>query len=184
MQGIENTPETILERIEEKPSGCWEWTGVLDKDGYGRTWYKGRGNVLVHRFVYETFVGPLIPNMVIMHSCDNRACALPDHLSQGTVKDNVQDALKKGRAYIGANNSNAKLTEFQVKTIHQMHATGVSINKLSKTFNVSRRQIHNIINGKSWEHLKPVEGPAEPGDADGKVLPDKLDAVGVEAAEK
>lgn len=80
----------------------------------------------------------------------------------------------------GETNPNAKLTTYQVEKIHEMYASGVSMNKLSLTFNVSRRTIHKIVHGKSWEDLKPVEGITESGEANDPVVSDKLNAVGVE----
>jgi hypothetical protein len=82
------------------------------------------------------------------------------------------------------NNPKNKLTDFQVNEIRQLHAAGVSGNRLSKTFNVSRRQIHVIVTGKQWEDLPTVERVAELGDTDSQVSTDQLDAVGVEATEQ
>jgi len=36
-----------------------------------------------------------------MHSCDNRRCVRPDHLSAGTVADNNRDMTQKGRGRPG-----------------------------------------------------------------------------------
>ena len=183
MKGIETNPELLLTNIEKTEDGCWIWQGQTDRDGYGRTWYKGRGSLSTHRLFYEVWTGPIEPGKLIMHSCDNPPCVNPEHLIQGTHKDNMADAKNKGRKYVGITNPNSKLTEFQVRYVREMYATGVTMNKLSKTLNVSRRCIHNIVTGKSWEDLKSIKGVTEPGDSDLAVLGDELDTVSVEGTE-
>lgn len=54
--------------------------------------------VSLHRWSLESASGErLAPGAVVMHSCDNRSCVNPDHLSVGTHRANVHDAIKKGR---------------------------------------------------------------------------------------
>lgn len=153
MRGVKHTKESI-ESMIQKQLDCWIWTGVTDKDGYGRTWYQGRGNVLVHRLMYELSIGPIVSGMLILHNtnCVSRACVNPAHLRQGTHKENMEDVAKTGSKK-GTKNPNAKLTEYQVNKIRRMNASGISVNELSLTFNVSRRTIHNVVNGRSWEGL-------------------------------
>jgi len=71
-----------------KNSGCWEWQGSKDKDGYGffgsLKWGKR-----AHRFSYLYFKGKLIPNLTIDHLCKNKSCVNPQHLEQVTVKENL-----------------------------------------------------------------------------------------------
>lgn len=51
---------------------------------------------------------PLLPEIQICHHCDTPLCCNPRHLFPGSRSDNAQDAIRKGRAYIGALNGNWK----------------------------------------------------------------------------
>jgi hypothetical protein len=79
-------------------SDCTEWSGYIDPtNGYGRYSHQ-----YAHRLAYEKAHGPIPAGLQVMHSCDNRACVNPDHLSLGTNLDNVRDMESKGRAKRGA----------------------------------------------------------------------------------
>ena len=83
---------------------CWNWLGVRDRDGYGRTHIGSRANgtlrmVRPHRYVYEELVGP-VGDLVIDHLCRNRLCCNPDHLEPVTAAENV----RRGRAGYGKKN--------------------------------------------------------------------------------
>lgn len=145
-------------------TGCLEWPGDRDRDGYGKTWYQGRSNVRVHRLSYSLWNGPLEDGKLIRHRCDNPPCYEPTHLVQGTHLQNMADAVARGRRkQSGKDNPNARLTEYQVGVMRAMHAAGTSINKLALTFNISRRTAHDVVSMASWEALRgPVDDRNRP----------------------
>lgn len=77
-------------------TGCWIWTGVPDKNGYGTTYWFGT-KLRVHRAVYEAFYGPIPVGLNVCHTCDTPSCYRPDHLFLGTQLENIQDMTRKGR---------------------------------------------------------------------------------------
>jgi hypothetical protein len=79
----------------EKTEGCWIWTGARYGE-YGRIRIDYRP-VLAHRYVYESFIGPIDPGKGVFHHCDTPLCVRPDHLFSGTQSDNVADMIAKGR---------------------------------------------------------------------------------------
>jgi hypothetical protein len=81
------------------PNDCWFWSGRPTNAGYGIFQIGGKGSRVVsaHRFSYELHKEPIPKGLHIMHSCDNRLCVNPAHLSVGTAKENALDCIAKGR---------------------------------------------------------------------------------------
>lgn len=91
---------TVAERFwakVRKSDGCWEWTGALNKTGYG--WFNadwdGRGPELAHRVSFRLAHGT--DGYFVCHHCDNRRCVRPEHLYDGTPASNIQDMVARGR---------------------------------------------------------------------------------------
>lgn len=124
-------------------SGCWLFTGGIEKDGYGQM----TDNVRAHRAFYEHFVGRVPTGLQVLHKCDVRCCVNPAHLFLGTTRDNTEDAVKKHRTAYGEHNHNAKLTADQAKSIL---VDPRSQNKLAKAYGVTRHVIALIKQKRIW----------------------------------
>jgi hypothetical protein len=66
----------------------WIFTGYLNKDGYGQTYYKKKQHQ-AHRFCYEFFVAKIPKGKHIDHKCRVRSCVNPKHLRVVTPRENA-----------------------------------------------------------------------------------------------
>lgn len=75
-------------KVEPQESACWLWTGAKNRNGYGTVRVKGR-RLLMHRIMYQRWVGDIPKGLVLDHKCRNRLCCNPNHLEAVTVKENT-----------------------------------------------------------------------------------------------
>lgn len=141
---------------------CWIWTGVTNRQGYGQFWDPQRRTMgLAHRFAYETYVGDLRHHrhqagpvgQVVCHRCDNPSCVRPAHLFVGTQRDNVRDAVAKGRLNdrAGSRNPRARLTPEDVAAI-RAYATGRygERSEIARRWGISTGYVSKILQGSAW----------------------------------
>jgi len=76
----------------DRSSGCHIWTGSRTKAGYGRF-----GKKYVHVLIWEEEHGPIQDGLEVCHACDSPSCCNVEHLFLGTHRENMADALGKGR---------------------------------------------------------------------------------------
>ena len=144
-------------KLSEKQGGCWVWTGGQDKDMYGRFRLCEAGkkiNIMAHVYSFYLTNGFMPGSLLVCHTCDHPYCVNPDHLFLGTPKENVQDAMKKGRHPLGETNGQAKLTNEKVKLIRELNATGdYTKQQLSDQFGVAQSVIYDVIARRRWKHV-------------------------------
>lgn len=132
-----------------KTDHCWYWMGGRVPSGYG-TFY----GTYAHRFSYELAHGTIPDGHEVCHTCDVPSCVRPEHLYLATHRENMRDAVRKGRfhgnAQCGEAHGNTRLTDAQVIEIRQSH---------EKTCDIARRLgIHRSVVGdarrrKTFKHL-------------------------------
>lgn len=94
----ESLPERFLERVS-KSEGCWEYGGEKINTGYGSVRMDSGKRMLAHRYSWLIHFGEIPAAIKVLHRCDNKICVRPDHLFLGTLSDNTQDMIAKGRHY-------------------------------------------------------------------------------------
>lgn len=76
--------------------GCWLWRGTRSGNGYGQFWLDRRRPA--HQVAWEFTNGkPWPAGKVARHSCDTPLCVKPDHITPGTIAENIHDAVGRGR---------------------------------------------------------------------------------------
>lgn len=156
--------------LKHMDSPCWIWVGSRNGAGYGTFW-DGNWYTMAHKFSYLIHYGKAKDGQIICHECDNPPCINPEHLFSGTLKDNTQDMIKKGRlnppigfrhrAYtkpetilMGEKSPASKLTDKEVIEIRERYkAGGISTRKIAKIYGVTGGTIQAIIKRKTWKHI-------------------------------
>ncbi len=134
----------IVERINiVEDSDCWEWKLKVRPNGYARVTYL-RKSMYAHRLSFEAFSGYIDPHLDVCHKCDNRKCVNPSHLFQGTRKDNMQDALKKGRVATGIKLPQTKIHGARLWHVLSLIKAGVKYKDIADTYGVTPQNIGKI----------------------------------------
>ena len=139
---------------KETENGCW----VCDSHkpshwGYPQYMVQQK-NYKMHRFIYEQMFGEIPEGMSVMHSCDNRMCINPEHLSLGTHQDNMHDMVNKKRHAHGERGGNSILKKSEVVYIRRNYRK-IKGKDLAKMFGVSPQTICGIQKKRAWNHGNP-----------------------------
>lgn len=94
---------------------CWHWNGYIGLNGYG-VYPMGGSNKRAHRVAWELANGrPPRVGLEILHSCDNKQCVNPSHLTEDTHAENMGDMVRKNRQSYGERHSLACIEAWRAK---------------------------------------------------------------------
>lgn len=146
--------ERFFKKISKNQvTGCWDWTACIrSKFGYGGMRFQGKLQD-AHRVSWQIHFGPIPDGMYVLHTCDRPICVNPDHLYLGSPRDNVMDAINKGRFVIfGQHTSKAKgqkiasnsLSNNQFEKIKRLANKDLSNEAIGIVVGISGRRVHGV----------------------------------------
>lgn len=149
--------ERFWSKVEPEPnSGCWLWTAGTISDGYGsiRT-VTQQPCELAHRVAFRFATGIDAGERFVLHSCDNRRCVNPAHLSLGDNDENMRHRDERGRTLRGSRSPVAKLTEDAVRSIRARAATGERLSALAREYGLHYETLRMICRhpDRFWRHV-------------------------------
>jgi len=87
--GDDRLPKRFWDKVYvDTQHGCWWWTGVLERKGYGRYWNIGSMR-MAHRTAYQFLIGDIPDGLTIDHLCRVTRCVNPNHFEVVTNRVNV-----------------------------------------------------------------------------------------------
>jgi hypothetical protein len=133
---------------------CWEWTGIIvaryGQISLGHPSTPGSKRWKSHRFSWELHHGPIPDGLRVCHRCDNTLCVNPSHLFLGTQKQNVHDAIRKGRRNAFGRQ---KLHPDDIPVIRAQVARGIRQRDIAQAFGIAPNTVSQIASGKTWGHV-------------------------------
>jgi hypothetical protein len=136
-------------------NGCWYWQKSKHSFGYG--YFRiNKKTYLAHKLALIFWNNGIeVEGKQVLHSCDNPACCNPAHLRWGTPKNNIYDAIERGRhkkppVFRGEAHPQSKLKWKDVDEIRGMRSNGVSVKEMATKYKVSINTIYRIISFDNW----------------------------------
>lgn len=159
-KAVETTADRFNRMYRVAESGCWEWIGPKDANGYGLVRDSEKKKLVKASRVSLTLAGRDPGELYACHTCNNRSCVNPDHLYPGTPKQNSEDMVRSGRHRKGEDHPCSKLSDAVVSQLRADFGAGKdTITAAAKRLGVARSSILNAVTGKTYRHLSTPPVP-------------------------
>ena len=153
---------TALERIRARSvkslTGCLEWTGARNANGYGVIGI-GVKTYLVHRVAWTMEKGEIQKGLHVCHHCDNPACVEISHLFLGTAADNCADKISKGRMRWGTSSRQGELSpvsKLKTAQVLEIFTSTDTQQRLAARFGITQQTVSDIKRRRRWRHLHGI----------------------------
>jgi hypothetical protein len=135
----------ISRMVDHQGDDCLIWPFSCCTPGYGAFNFEDRRH-LAHRWMCEQVHGPAPgPAFHAAHSCGNRRCVNPTHLSWKTQRDNQLDRRTHGTN----NKTRTKISQMQADQIRALRGIETPVETASK-YGVTESNVRQIQEGKTW----------------------------------
>lgn len=149
-------------------TGCHEWEGSRVPAGYGVFYWDGKQRA-AHRVAWQWMNGEIPDGLLVCHSCDNRKCVSVAHLFLGTYKENMQDALHKGRMVRSPKCGPKPYCTDEHRAIADAYARGETVESIAKWAGCTRQNIRIVA--LKWGAPRRRRGrPESPTERDTKII--------------
>lgn len=152
-----SNPEVFWSKTIKRENGCIEWRGPFAHNGYGRTYLANKKRCAAHRLAWILSVGPIPEGLFVLHKCDNPKCCGVDHLFLGTLQENSDDMMRKGRHRTnnpgGLNSKGSKFTADQVISIRRLIDSGEPKLRIAKQYGVGWTTIQKLYTRKTYSDV-------------------------------
>jgi len=144
----------LEERASHEGDQCLVWPFSCMTSGYGQLSLgdRGRERESAHRYMcYLAHGAPDSPDLEASHSCGNRRCVNPKHLSWKTKTENQIERRNHGTHQTWGRRG--KLTPVQVTQIRQLKGIETSIETAAR-YGVTESNVRLIQDGKTWPSVR------------------------------
>jgi len=154
--GADGLIARFWEKVERRgPDDCWPWLGSKTGFGHGRIKIASYCQVSASRFSLVLHSGQDDLTLCSRHTCDNPSCVNPRHLIWGTIADNNNDKLVRGRArngnLCGFSNPRVKLTPDNLRWIIDRFRAGNSNRFIASRLPIGESMVSRIRVGLSFK---------------------------------
>lgn len=142
-------------RVERRGANeCWPWTGA-DRNGYGCIKHEGKC-LGTHVVAFLAAGGVIGEGQLVIHSCDNRICCNPAHLSADSVTENNRQCFDRRNVNTtqGIKCATSILNDDIIRQIWAMRLTnGWGQVRIARAIAQNKHTVKHIINGRAWKHV-------------------------------
>lgn len=128
--------------VENPSTGCLEWQGAANSQGYGIRGPRGR-QTTAHRSIFTLVYGPIPSGH---HVCRNPICANPLHLTLLKQEDHCRLHVRK-------------VQPKEYPKVREMAKQGLTHREIARVYGISRSRATEIINGSNLGPKHQRSGP-------------------------
>lgn len=133
----------VTEQRVEGMTPCWIWAGAVSAHPYAQVTRQTYGTTMAHQWACHNWNGSPLPvekGMCVKHACDIRLCVNPEHLSYGTLQENIKEMVERVPTAMGR----IVPTDAELSLLREMVRQGISRREVARRIGHSRHWIDRI----------------------------------------